>query len=212
MKSYGFKLQQTNQCKTVPEPHNFHKKAQKDGDIEMHKQNDHSNRTRMIWIVWKGWALFGCILVEIGFSRFGYEWGFFACFHASHAFMSVTTTIAGCIRAGPNQAQFNGIVTHPTVCQVLANAWALDSTTKMINDFTTIWSEHEWEWARATMFMQQRLIKSENCSKSLYGVYLCDVIRHRARCTSNTHLASLCCCLWCTGHASGFIGKYVRWL
>ena len=52
MKSYGFKLQQTNQCKTI---------EQARSGVEMRcrwasKCIGKPSRVRMIWIVWKGWA------------------------------------------------------------------------------------------------------------------------------------------------------------
>lgn len=75
---------------------------------------------QMIWIVWKGWASL-CIFAEIGFSRFGYEWGFFACFHACRAFM-----LGAAMHTWLQIRRLNGIVTHPTVsnaCKCMSSRW-----------------------------------------------------------------------------------------
>lgn len=115
--------------------------------FEVTKMHSKPSCLRIIWVVWKGWASL-CIFAEIGFSRFGYEWGFFAWFHACCALM-----LGAAMHTWLQIKRLNEIVTHP-MCQMLANAWAVNGSTKMINDLSHL--------SECATFVQQRRKIAQN--------------------------------------------------
>lgn len=141
------------------------------------------------------------IRLKIGCSRFGYKWGFFACFHARHAFMlwSLCHTVG-------NQTIWNAVA-HTDIRQCQVVTWcmwtgAFDSTSQNDKRFAKPFG------CECVTVVQQCLIKSVNCSKSFYGVFGCIFMWHDTspRCTFSI-LASL---LKIYAAYSGFIG--VCWL